>query len=83
MARFMEVAAEIKKKLHELGVHSCTIQPEYREIIRDDALRRRPRLARDVRSSDSETSSHDEDGDSMGSIETGSLSVTIALPAPF
>ncbi|TFL01032.1 cation efflux protein [Pterulicium gracile] len=27
------MAAEIKKKLHELGVHSCTIQPE--ESIRD------------------------------------------------
>lgn len=79
MARFMEVAAEIKKKLHELGVHSCTIQPEYREIIRDDALRRRPRLARDVRSSDSETSSHDEDGDSMGSIETAGSDETLCM----
>jgi hypothetical protein len=26
---FMPIAAEIRKALHDQGIHSCTIQPEY------------------------------------------------------
>ena len=31
-ANFMQVAAEIKKHLHDRGIHSVTIQPEYDSV---------------------------------------------------
>lgn len=31
-ADFMQVAAEIKKHLHDRGIHSVTIQPEYDSV---------------------------------------------------
>lgn len=30
---FMQVAAVIRKTLHDRGIHSCTIQPEYRPSV--------------------------------------------------
>jgi zinc transporter 1 len=54
---FMTVAADIKKKLHELGIHSCTIQPEYK--FQSDSLRRRLTTAHE--GDEDNTSNHSDD----------------------